>query len=223
MDELREAALRKSKRSTALTLVGFVVFGGWMVFSTYELRSLERQRTRLADQNSELATEKELLESNIDELQTVESELQARITSAKVQLERLQMGPGSDDAAQAAWSILQTAPRSVEEGPSPKVYIHLRSNAQSTAGREMAAALREQGFEVPAADILVDVGPRRSQIRYFRASDMNEAERIAGILGERFPNGVWDTVLVDGYENSVSIRPLHFELWLAPGAGLASR
>jgi hypothetical protein len=54
-----------------------------------------------------------------------------------------------------------------------------------------------------------------TQLRYFRKTEKDEAQRIASILGSA---AVRVTVnYISGYEDSNAIRPMHCEIWFSPG------
>jgi hypothetical protein len=80
------------------------------------------------------------------------------------------------------------------------------------------AKLQDGGFTIPAWE-KVSVGPQVDEVRYFHGDDAERARQIQTILGNGLPVKL---SYVRGFENSTSIRPGHFELWLAnPQQGVA--
>jgi hypothetical protein len=75
---------------------------------------------------------------------------------------------------------------------SPLVYIHIRSQAQTAEANQIAAKLKSEGYSVPKAEILVDKGPKNTQVRYFQKSEEeeNEAGKIADILKQFSLNNI---------------------------------
>jgi pyridoxal/pyridoxine/pyridoxamine kinase len=72
--------------------------------------------------------------------------------------------------------------------------------------------LKAAGFLAPGIELLT-VGPNRTELRYFKQSDVTEAQQIAKTIASA---GVPPTVvLVPGFEQSTTMRPKHYELWLA--------
>ena len=78
-------------------------------------------------------------------------------------------------------------------------------------------ALREAGFNVMKTELLpARKLPADTEVRYFRRSEGVGALAAAAALGRAgLPNV--PARLVPGYEDSRSIRPCHYELWLAVG------
>lgn len=103
---------------------------------------------------------------------------------------------------------------------APRVYVHIRDEAQRDFARSLARAIESGGLGVVVPGIQrLDVGPTtRSELRYFRDAEQAEAERIGSALRAA---GAGDLLVkkVPGYETSTRFRPRHFELWLRPGAG----
>ena len=77
-------------------------------------------------------------------------------------------------------------------------------------------ALEARGFNVPEIQKL-DVGPDKTQLKYFRKDDEGGALDIVKLLQEQGMIDVKAT-LVSGYENSTAMRPKHYELWFSPNS-----
>jgi hypothetical protein len=97
---------------------------------------------------------------------------------------------------------------------SARIYLHIRDERQRSAAERLAIAIRAPDRDMPGIERL-DVGPARSELRYFRSSDKAEAEELAAQL--RADGVAVETKLVAGYEDSRRISPRQFEVWLAPG------
>lgn len=108
-------------------------------------------------------------------------------------------------------------PDRVEPTPSanikPRVYFHIKREAQRSQAHRAAAALSAKGdIEVPGIQKL-DVGPSSTELRFFRRSEEAEAVKIGNNLKAL---GIEATVrYVPGFEDSKSIRPRHYELWVS--------
>jgi len=97
----------------------------------------------------------------------------------------------------------------------PRIYVHIRSEANRLAARSVGEDLRVQGYVVPGVERLVGTGPRYSQLRYFRQTDKQEAIKIVDLL--RTLGVTVDLQYIQGYEESDAVRPRHYELWFAAG------
>ncbi len=112
---------------------------------------------------------------------------------------------------------LRVKPASPNDQITPRVYIHIRSNAQ----REIAAQLGSQlasALEVVVPGVQrVTSGPNATELRYFNSANKAEAKTIASFLQQQ--SGVQvEAAYVSGYENSSLIRPRHYELWFSSDA-----
>lgn len=119
------------------------------------------------------------------------------------------------------------AMRTLDEEPSPddvkpRVYIHVvcpppewdwRGAEQVAKIKPIADLLRQKGFFVPRADIPVTTDPDRSEVRYFRKDDEEEATDILDVLVSQ---GIHSCRLsyLEGYEDSEVARARHYEVWL---------
>jgi hypothetical protein len=99
----------------------------------------------------------------------------------------------------------------------PRLYMHIRDEAQRESARALQRAVQAAwpGLVVPGIERL-PVGPlQSSELRYFRDAEQAEAGRVRDALAAAGAEGL---VLrkVPGYEDSKSLRPRHYELWLRP-------
>jgi conflict system STAND superfamily ATPase len=105
----------------------------------------------------------------------------------------------------------------------PRVYFQLASNAQRARANKIADALRNNGFTVPAFDI-VGTSPSTNQLRYYRTTgdvdQDNKAKRELALakIREADPQG-WSLTPLP---SSSAVRPNHFELWFAEDGSQAS-
>ncbi len=95
-----------------------------------------------------------------------------------------------------------------------RIYIHIRSEMQRAPASRLKDSLETFEFVVPGVELIPDVGPDRSELRYFRPEDEDLAVEIAARLGEAGID------VRPRHTRGYQLRPRHFELWFAPG-GLA--
>lgn len=172
-----------------------------------------------------LMERRQSLESDIAKLKQERSDLQQHTTDLTSQR----------DAARSAYNSLANATsesmppeqaqsaieRSLSSAPEaakilPRIYIHIRSASQRARAKGIAEALRQQGFIVPGAQILVNEGPDETQVRYFHAEDQEEKEAakiVQTLAGAGVPKA--EVKLVSGYPN---IRPRQYEIWFTPAS-----
>jgi hypothetical protein len=96
---------------------------------------------------------------------------------------------------------------------SPRIYIHIRSEADRRAAQWLAEQLKARGYLVPGIERLVDFGPASSQLRYFRKTDDVSARQILNAL-----QGLGVNVTLQ-YTSGFSdrVEPFHYELWFPEG------
>jgi hypothetical protein len=76
---------------------------------------------------------------------------------------------------------------------------------------QLRTGLKRMGYSVPPTEIVTNV-PATTEIRYYRKSDVKDAIQIMRLLEESVV-GVRIKYL-PGYENSTTVRPGHFEIWI---------
>jgi hypothetical protein len=94
----------------------------------------------------------------------------------------------------------------------PRIYIQIRDENQRPSAVQIEKALEAKGFVVPGIE-KVSNGPNQSEVRFFRKDEDALARSVLSAL----PISGATAKYVGGYEYSQGIRPLHTELWLAPG------
>lgn len=94
---------------------------------------------------------------------------------------------------------------------SARVYFHILREEQRAAAREIKLKLEAKGWNVPGIEKVKAV-PQRTELRYFRANEEQEAHAITDSLKSC---GVQEAEAryIAGNEDNKNIRPRHFELW----------
>ncbi len=104
--------------------------------------------------------------------------------------------------------------------PAPKLWIHVRSDAQRREVEAAMASFRALKVQGAAVDVRpvqsVNAGPQRSELRVFNAADRAHAKTLLADLSRVVP-GVVLSDLSNQYKQAKWIEPGHFELWLGPG------
>lgn len=139
-------------------------------------------------------------------------------------------GPGAQAAELEALieqnqQVLKKKVRDLEEFsrqkaflPAARLWVHKRGPAQDrlvTEIEERAKALELTGGPIDFKPVQeVDVGPSRSQLRFFKAADRDRAHRLAESL-----EGLVPDLTVSDFSSQYGdvgwIKPGHLELWLA--------
>ena len=98
---------------------------------------------------------------------------------------------------------------------TPRVYLHIKGEEQRDAAEGVAAKLEEKGWIVPRTIVTGEKSPRNPQLRYFRKTEKSKAEEIYNIVSDGWKV---DLSYLPGYEDSPTIRPMHFEIWFGLGS-----
>lgn len=132
--------------------------------------------------------------------------------------------PGADVQVQQELArrrtLLQQRLEAVDRPPpvgvetAPRVYIHIREPTQRELARRVERRLEAAHLVVPGIERLVGIGPRQNELRFFRAAEQDEAERIRQLVAS-MGISIQLTDLSGRYEQSTEIRPRHYELWFA--------
>lgn len=181
-------------------------------------------RRRLSQYFAHVTRSKELRERWSEYSKLVESEYQATLAEKQRVLKELENKP--TDAAtrdqlqmRAAELERQLSPKPAAiTAPTPlqaRVYIHIGADAQRSHAEGTATALRDDSVIVPGIELRPN-SPQRNELRYFRTSEKAEAEGLAASIRTTWPETA--AKYVPGYESSTTMRPRHYELWLAAAA-----
>ena len=92
----------------------------------------------------------------------------------------------------------------------PSVYIHVLNESTREQALKLAPALEKQGIALAGIKV-VSAGPHGSDLRYFRPSEKEEAQRVqAALLSLGLPAQRLKSI--SGFETSAV--PRQYELWL---------
>jgi hypothetical protein len=99
------------------------------------------------------------------------------------------------------------------------LWIHVRNEGQESLAQqilnEMVKIPSDQWTIEPKPVQKVDSGPSRSQLRYFKQQERQQAQVLLAALRTLIPQ--LDIADLSGtYENAEWIQQGHYELWLAP-------
>src|SRR5262245_61931603 len=104
-------------------------------------------------------------------------------------------------------------------GQAPQLWIHVlneRQKGEVERKLDWFRNLRVGGQKVNIRPtIIVQNGPRVSQLRFFRSADQSQAATLAADLREAIPRLVLEDLSAQ-YGKVTWIDPGHFELWLSP-------
>jgi hypothetical protein len=96
----------------------------------------------------------------------------------------------------------------------------VQTEAQEQQLTPVLKAMSEKGYLTPKV-ARVSVGPRETELRYFRTSDQAKAKEVVSDLSRAGLKA--SPTYVAGFEESTKIRPNHFELWLPPPPQVAAQ
>jgi chromosome segregation ATPase len=200
-------ALKASKWSAILTLMGFVFLVVAIGYSVVELRQLEKKKAELAQAITENEKQLSTKKTELQQIQGTLEYVRSKVEFANVKSEQI-------DLAKKALDQLRYDPVEIK----PRVYIHVRDKSQVDTALKIADALKKRGFIVPKEEILVDKGPTATEVRYFRESEKPIAEEIFKLLHEILNMKNTKLAYIPGYEASKAISLKHYEIWLSNGS-----
>ena len=203
-ETLQTKAIKASKWSAIVTLVGFFFVVVAIGYSAVELRQLEKKKAELTQAITEHDGQLAAKKAELQQLQGTLEYVRSKVEFANVESEQINL------AKKALDQVKYDAPEI-----KARVYIHIRDKSQSDNALKIADALKKGGFIVPKEDILVDKGPTATEVRYFRESEKPLAEDIFNLLRANVDIKNAKIMYIPGYETSKAIRPKHYEIWLS--------
>jgi hypothetical protein len=116
---------------------------------------------------------------------------------------------------------VQTTPPT-PEGPGARVYIQIADESQRTVARvlrkELSQIRLDSGAVVAPGIELVKNGPPRTVLRCFKSAECDgDGRRLVAAINKLVATPVELQDLSDRYGDTTQLRPLHFEIWFAPG------
>ncbi|MEZ5552413.1 MAG: hypothetical protein R3E82_16125 [Pseudomonadales bacterium] len=217
-EELRKGSIY----SLIFVVLGVAFLVGSVYYSATRLSPLEEQIRSISKDITLKSQELELKTKEIEKLENTRDFLESEANILRANKDGLLLEiQGLEDKLSSVKQKVEARDYSeaqVElEKPLPaRVYIHIRSILQNRLAGRLAGKLSEAGIVVPDTSILVDYGPKQSQLRYFRRAESAEAQKIMATLQSGMPDVAWNLSYMEGFESSTDIRPLHFEVWLDP-------
>lgn len=198
---------RSSRQSALLSLAGLLIVLLSLAYSFYELNELREKKLQI---ELEIKRTNQDLNKQRTELQRVGDELarkQELLASVSLKL-------GTNNVAEAK-QVLESA----ESGSTKtvaRIFIHVRSREHLDKTAQIAQQLKAAGFNVPKAEILVDKGPKLTEVRYFHKTELEEAAGIARMLNKELKRSDVTAKYMPGYESSTLVKARQYEIWFGP-------
>jgi hypothetical protein len=130
-----------------------------------------------------------------------------------------------EQVQEQATALTRNAPAAVPAGETPgvRIYIHITEESQRPAARSLQQSLGKirlaSGRVVAPGIEFVTNGTSRNVLRCFKAAECeNPGRQLLTAINERVTSTKFEMQdLSDRYGDSTKLRPLHFEIWFAPG------
>lgn len=203
-----EKLAKTSKRSAFVSLLAFLLIIFALVYSSFNLMSLQKKISKGEAKLDSLNLEFDKRQRQIAEMDTM-------ITGFKNFTYHIGL-----ENPNLTRKVLQKTVEADQRIAKllPRIILHIRSESQQNAARRIAEILQNKGFVVVPDFERVNVGPSHTQVRFFRQDNEEEksqATEIAQILEEAGIKNV-ESAAIGGYETSVPLR--QYEIWFSPEA-----
>jgi cell division protein FtsB len=211
MHEARLAILQaRSRRAAMITLIGGLLVLGAIAFSAWQLRSLSIRKNRL---QAEYAA----AQADLSKLKQTRSALQADIRAGQDTLARIRLQLATDNVAGAKRTLAVAAVATPAATTVRRVFFQLRGTDQRPLYERCRQALGGRGYRVPGFELVPDRGPPTLNVRYFKATERDEALQVASLVAA-CAGGRATTTLIGGYD----VKPNQYEVWFPPIAAKAA-
>lgn len=228
--------------STAVVVVAAAILGV-LLFTAYRELSSVRAQTEaethrlvaLRRQNDSLqllasnyqGVEAQWVSRRLDSVQTVRDSLEglpsngvAAQDTTRTDLVVLQTYP--HPAADTSGSVTPPPPQTQRADPAARVYLQVLAEADRAHAERVGQQLQARGFRVLGVEYVQrSARLRNTELRYYKRADAPDAQRLLAALREIGEDST--ALLYLGLENNTRVRPRHYEVWFAPGAGRAAR
>lgn len=124
----------------------------------------------------------------------------------------------------ALQACIANSTRNQEKSPTitpstkyPLIYIQIRDNAQKDCAEYIQNLLQKENFNVSPIQQL-NIGPKNTEVRYFKKSSDSQANKIRDILTEMKIKVAYPPKYFSPSDNSNRTPDDHLEIWFAPDA-----
>lgn len=210
-DRAEESARRRALWTSALVVVAAAAILATVLFSAYRELNAVQASTRA------LRADSTRLEARVAELRLAEENLAVARRHEYLRNDYAlpvdtQVAVYPDTSGASAVNPPPPAPL------PPRVYMQIVAAGDRAYALRVGERLDSAGFTVIGVEHVRNAAPlRNTELRYYKRADEPDAQRLLQALraaGE--PNAV---LLYLGLENNTRVRPRHYEVWFAPGAG----
>jgi hypothetical protein len=108
-----------------------------------------------------------------------------------------------------------TSAEKVPADSVPHIYVHIQTPAQHEIAQRLVAQLEQNGYLIPEPAVLVTKGPSRTEVRYFRPTEAEEAAAIAMLLDQPHRAPATATY-IRGRQDASRSGHRRYEVWLGP-------
>lgn len=223
--ELAQAVSRRFRRMNRLLVLAVVAAGAMAVWAWNERQRAHEESRRAQEALAAWRDSALQAQRQYDRWQSAQKNLSTAERKVDQAVQLLKSGSAPDQATELlseaqrsyASSSLQPASAPQDCPAGRRLYPQVGSEADLAVVERVKPALREAGFNVMKAELLpARKLPADTEVRYFRnAEGVGALAAAAALRRAGLPNV--PARLVPGYEDSRSIRPCHYELWLAVG------
>ena len=203
-----EKLAKTSRRSAIVSLLAFLLIIFALVYSSINLMSLQKKISKGEAKLDSLNLEFVKRQKQISEMETMIAAY--KDFTYHVGLENPNL---TRKALQKTVEADQRIARLL-----PRIILHIRSESQQDAAKRIAEILQNKGYIVVPDFEKVNVGPSKTQVRFFRINNQeekSEASEIAQVL-EGFGIKNVESAPIGGYETSVPLK--QYEIWFSPDA-----
>jgi hypothetical protein len=215
LEALEERQLRLQKRAvlSAWISVGVaaVVLVALIGFAYWQLGALRREMAALTKQKSVLLTDINALKLQKETAEKEKKAAEGKTAAAVGALSQVPQALRKEAVARQ----LAASPQSA--ALLPRIYMQTVSHDDDARAQVVRKALAETGYLVLGIENVPKALPlKRSEVRFYHSVEQAEAEKIAAVMKSAGESNV-GVVYLKRFENSTTVRPNHFEVWLVHG------
>ena len=194
-------------------------------WANYERKSADKERERVVEAQKRQIEATEQAQRQAE--QALAEARRSATAAAKVAEAAKLLESNQPERRAEASALLSAASRTYAQADQRlkacpdgrRIYPHIGDEADRLVVDRLASALHTAGFIVPRVQAMPPQKmPRATEVRFFRKDEESGALAATAALAQAGLPGV-PAKYVRGSENSTSIRPCHYELWIAPGSG----
>lgn len=193
--------------SKIIGILSFAAFIVLLIFLGYLSYTIKQD---IAEADSQLSNKNLVIENRQAEINKLDEQLANRQTLVNAQANTIK-DISKDASKQTIKKVIENMPIAAES--LPRIYLHIGNESEKKLAEKIAEKLQVAGYIVPRVEIVGELAPKTTQLRYCRNKEKPEdLNKIRRLLNEINISAI--PVVIPDWIDCSKISVRSYELWL---------